>query len=268
MTPLDVGAWASALELVSVFLDRRGVTCHRDRISGSGYGTLRQLLYGTSASYAVLFFAFANAFVIDGCPRCADALQTWAILASAPLAYTAVFRAVAGFSLIVILVDSLLLGSVALRLHRHLLQSELLARHEERMRFREQLASNVLTIADIRRATSTTPAQRIAADALKLQSVVRYGREALDQHECPICLESFNVIEEITRATCGHVFHSDCLGRALERNLTCPLCRGHLAQELDIDLEALAPPPPPPQTAHGRQDRLRPQASVFGGELV
>jgi len=104
------------------------------------------------------------------------------------------------------------------------------ARHAERLRFRQRLTSNVLTIAEIMEVQSTTAAQRQACAALRQQAVMQYDPEALgEQQECCICSSEFNAMEEISRALCGHVFHSECLGRWLQRSLTCPLCRGQLA---------------------------------------
>ena len=42
---------------------------------------------------------------------------------------------------------------------------------------------------------------------------------------CPTCLEIFTSKCDISTIRCGHVFHSECLKKWLERNNSCPQCR-------------------------------------------
>jgi len=49
--------------------------------------------------------------------------------------------------------------------------------------------------------------------------------ETSDEH-CPICLEEFDVGEQIAQTKCNHRFHLNCLRRLEKRE--CPYCRGSL----------------------------------------
>lgn len=51
--------------------------------------------------------------------------------------------------------------------------------------------------------------------------------EYTDSKECSIC---FNNIKSYHNGIlpCGHMFHSDCILKWIERSSTCPLCRQSL----------------------------------------
>jgi len=124
---------------------------------------------------------------------------------------------------------------------KHLELLERNARQAERMRLRERLTSNVLTIAQIMEVQCTTAEQRVACAALRQQNVVRYDPEALGgESSCCLCMHNFNCMEEITRTLCGHVFHTECLATWLQTQTgqqtlpSCPLCRGQLAANLTM----------------------------------
>ena len=42
---------------------------------------------------------------------------------------------------------------------------------------------------------------------------------------CPICLDDFELDEEIALLACHHGYHKDCLNKALRQNATCPYCK-------------------------------------------
>jgi hypothetical protein len=42
---------------------------------------------------------------------------------------------------------------------------------------------------------------------------------------CSICLDDVVNIESISKLSCGHHFHTNCIRLCLERNIKCPLCR-------------------------------------------
>lgn len=42
---------------------------------------------------------------------------------------------------------------------------------------------------------------------------------------CCICLVRYNEESSIKRTPCQHIFHEECLGKWLQNNTTCPLCR-------------------------------------------
>ncbi|KAI3422833.1 RING-type domain-containing protein [Psidium guajava] len=48
---------------------------------------------------------------------------------------------------------------------------------------------------------------------------------AVDQDECAICLERFEVSETLVHLPCAHRFHSRCLVPWLEAHAHCPCCR-------------------------------------------
>ncbi|XP_047329652.1 RING-H2 finger protein ATL14-like [Impatiens glandulifera] len=46
-------------------------------------------------------------------------------------------------------------------------------------------------------------------------------------HDCPICLDCFNHGDSACDLPdCGHMFHSNCIGKWLTNVASCPLCRG------------------------------------------
>ena len=50
------------------------------------------------------------------------------------------------------------------------------------------------------------------------------------QQYCSICLEDFEVGEEIIELRCDskHIFHLDCIKGWAKKNKTCPLCRSDI----------------------------------------
>ena len=46
--------------------------------------------------------------------------------------------------------------------------------------------------------------------------------------ECCICAESMISGEEVIKLPCGHVYHSACVLRWLDKHTTCPMCRSQL----------------------------------------
>ena len=69
--------------------------------------------------------------------------------------------------------------------------------------------------------------QRIITELKKpilLTSVV-YRSDENERDECSICLEKFNIDEEVFKTPCNHMFHVTCLTEWLYKNKTCPICR-------------------------------------------
>ncbi|XP_038687460.1 uncharacterized RING finger protein P32A8.03c-like [Tripterygium wilfordii] len=57
----------------------------------------------------------------------------------------------------------------------------------------------------------------------------------IDSSECPICLGSFVVGEDVVRLSCGHIFHHECVERWQRRSGTCPVCRRpHIKVALEV----------------------------------
>ena len=67
--------------------------------------------------------------------------------------------------------------------------------------------------------------------ALKIQDAWREYQESKDS--CPICLKTIG--EDSCRTKCGHKFCTGCLLKAVQRNGTCPLCRGELIEGQEVD---------------------------------
>jgi len=59
--------------------------------------------------------------------------------------------------------------------------------------------------------------------------------------ECPICLGAWEPDDDIRVPPCGHAFHKECLGRWLQTDRTCALCRRDVTMPSD-DLEAARRP--------------------------
>ncbi|MES1920970.1 hypothetical protein MHBO_002572 [Bonamia ostreae] len=55
-----------------------------------------------------------------------------------------------------------------------------------------------------------------------------------DEERCPICQDEFKEDEgmTVTKTTCNHHFHSECIKTSLTHNGGCPTCRFDL--ELDM----------------------------------
>ena len=58
-------------------------------------------------------------------------------------------------------------------------------------------------------------------------NIVKSVETPIETNECPICYEEFTKTNKII-TSCGHQYHSTCLFRHLQRNNTCPCCRGVL----------------------------------------
>ena len=56
---------------------------------------------------------------------------------------------------------------------------------------------------------------------------VKPFRKALfdDNLDCIICMEKFEENELVKQLLCGHVFHSDCIDKWLEKEKKCPFCK-------------------------------------------
>lgn len=70
-----------------------------------------------------------------------------------------------------------------------------------------------------------------------LQPVRPPESQALDTHECTVCLGPFHSSDNVlTLPSCGHTFHEACMLQWLAINASCPNCRcpvGQLAQQSD-----------------------------------
>ena len=77
----------------------------------------------------------------------------------------------------------------------------------------------------------------------KLLKPEKNKTDAPEQHTCSVCLDSVcDKSVDITRTSCGHIFHLSCLLKSLKMKNTCPMCRGELENSR----------PSHPATAHHR----------------
>ena len=47
----------------------------------------------------------------------------------------------------------------------------------------------------------------------------------ITHHECPICYDTINDVNEIFNLPCKHIFHRTCLERWIQTSNSCPMCR-------------------------------------------
>jgi len=53
--------------------------------------------------------------------------------------------------------------------------------------------------------------------------------------ECPICLDSFQINEDVRILCCKHCFHKDCIDSWLTSMLRCPICRKSVTKLADSE---------------------------------
>lgn len=55
--------------------------------------------------------------------------------------------------------------------------------------------------------------------------------QVLEELECSICIDKFQLSEEAIKLPCNHLFHKNCIrSHVLNYNDKCPLCRGDIRQ--------------------------------------
>lgn len=66
-----------------------------------------------------------------------------------------------------------------------------------------------------------------------LKNLKKFSGLQRSQHECPICLESFQENEDLVEFTCNkeHIFHEYCIKAWIEKRTNCPICRKELFNE-------------------------------------
>lgn len=58
--------------------------------------------------------------------------------------------------------------------------------------------------------------------------------DEMDGEDCPICLNELKENEEIAEIKCKHLFHCTCLKEWIKLNQTCPSCRYHIFDSLEV----------------------------------
>ena len=56
----------------------------------------------------------------------------------------------------------------------------------------------------------------------------------MSNNECPICYDNDNEIEQNIKLECGHKFHDKCILEWCKNNLTCPMCRDDIDDEICV----------------------------------
>lgn len=76
------------------------------------------------------------------------------------------------------------------------------------------------------------PASQATIEALYTHPVTQ--TELDDQGECPVCLESVFIDEDVTVLPCAHWFHGPCVKLWLSMRDACPKCRCSISSEHEI----------------------------------
>lgn len=84
------------------------------------------------------------------------------------------------------------------------------------------------------------PAQREAVESL-IEQLPKYLLKTVpgDCNDCPICLEEFQVGNEVRGLPCTHNFHVVCIDKWLRLNANCPRCRSLVFPDLDTNALSL-----------------------------
>ena len=53
--------------------------------------------------------------------------------------------------------------------------------------------------------------------------------KSIDIFECPICLDYFEINDNIRILKCNHKFHKDCIDLWFDKQLNCPMCKSNLS---------------------------------------
>ncbi|CAI9729280.1 E3 ubiquitin-protein ligase RNF115-like [Octopus vulgaris] len=70
------------------------------------------------------------------------------------------------------------------------------------------------------------PAEKDKIDALALTEI---KKEQVDKNlQCPICLNEFELSEQVKELGCNHQYHINCIDQWLLRHGNCPVCRKDL----------------------------------------
>ena len=93
-------------------------------------------------------------------------------------------------------------------------------------RLRATVAAQAKTSSTTSRLTSEAEDYHIGKTISKLLKPEKKTGDLTEEHTCCVCLDSIYAGNtNITRTSCGHVFHLSCLLKSLKVKNTCPMCR-------------------------------------------
>ena len=96
-------------------------------------------------------------------------------------------------------------------------------------RLRATVAAQAKASSTTSRLTSEAEDYHIGKTISKLLKPEKKTGDLTEEHTCCVCLDSIYVGNtNITRTSCGHVFHLSCLLKSLKVKNTCPMCRWEL----------------------------------------
>ena len=96
-------------------------------------------------------------------------------------------------------------------------------------RLRATVAAQAKTSSTTSRLTSEAEDYHIGKTISKLLKPEKKTGDLTEEHTCCVCLDSIYAGNtNITRTSCGHVFHLSCLLKSLKVKNTCPMCRWEL----------------------------------------
>ena len=96
-------------------------------------------------------------------------------------------------------------------------------------RLRDTAATQVETSSTVSRLTDQAEDYRIGKVISKLLKPEKEKTSIAEEHTCCVCLDSVcDKSVDMTRTSCGHVFHLTCLLKSLKMKNTCPMCRWEL----------------------------------------
>ena len=84
-------------------------------------------------------------------------------------------------------------------------------------------------ITEQKEAKNSQPIEVVDTSVTKKRSnKVTEKKDVPEIAECPICYEGMGNKRMCRKTSCGHTFHTKCLGTALQVKKQCPLCRSDL----------------------------------------
>ena len=96
-------------------------------------------------------------------------------------------------------------------------------------RLRDTAATQVQASSTVSRLTDQAEDYHIGKVISKLLKPEKEKTCIVEEHTCCVCLDAVcDKNMDMTRTSCGHVFHLSCLLKSLKMKNTCPMCRWEL----------------------------------------